>query len=114
MTKTRNPKIQAQIAEREAKRAEYHAKDAAALAGKVRVQIIAVTHKAKVTTEMINDLSKKAEFEPEAWIKYQIAQALASEKKQKAAEVLAEIKTFGAAVSPEKRGQSNSIQRQSW
>lgn len=63
MTKKQNNEKQAQIAEREAKRIEYHAKDAAALAGKIRVQIIALTHKAKIAAEMLDDLSKKAETE---------------------------------------------------
>lgn len=83
MTKTRNHEIQAQIAEREAKRAEYYAKDAAALAGKVRVQIIAFTHKAKVAAETLEELSKKANAESETMNKYLAAEALAAEKNAK-------------------------------
>jgi hypothetical protein len=92
MTKTLNTEKQAQIAEHDAKRAERHAYDATKLAGKVRVQILGLTHTTKVRAENLDAISAKANSETEALAKHQAAEALALQKKRKVIEVLNEEK----------------------
>jgi len=102
MTKTQNPEKQALIATHDAERAERHAYDATKLAGKVRVQIIGLTHTAKVRAETLDAISTKANSKSEAFAKHQAAEALVSEKKCKVMEVLNEEKDFRAMALSKK------------
>lgn len=99
MTKKQNTEKQAQLAKHDAERAERHAYDATKLAGKVRVQIIGLTHTIKVRTETLEVISNKANSETQAFAKHQAAEALASEKKRKVIEVLDEEKNFKTIAS---------------
>lgn len=85
----------AEKAEHEAKRAKKDASMTEAIAGRIKLQIEACIHTIKVKTDIIKELSKKADTESEAVAKYQQVEALAVDTKRRVIDKKKEGSTEG-------------------